>query len=572
MTIGGDGDVPDHVGGPGATRLAGVGQEDSKAGLSEGRSERLPLALLAVAMVLSAWLGLRLNSGITFYGDEWDPLINRPGWGLDQIFAPFNGHPTMIPMVIYKVFQELFGMDSTRPIQLVHATLLLVMNGVLFVYLRRRVGDWAALIGTVMILFLGAAFEVLLYSFTINFTGAIAAGIAALLMLDRDDRKGDLYAAALLVLGACISMVILPFVAAAAVEWLLNPRDRRDRAFVPGAAVLFLFVWWIVWGRTSDSSSFSAGDIPDIPEALFAATGAGFTSLLGLANGASLEVDQPNLIWGKLMAAAAAVLAVWRVRALKVPPRDFLMIIAALVVLLISVILGGRDPIVSRFLLPIAIFILMAAATLLRGVVLRTSWLVVAGVVAAISVQGGVRLWESEANGQWTIASQWVRSYITGLELAGRDAQPDAKAGFGPWQDVPLRQYSDAVERYDSPSFERSELVRLNQNELTWLDQGLIAATGAGLDADPPDVAQASCRKVLPARAVELRPGRYRIENRTSLETTVLTARLSSTPANSIGAVLPDSVAGLTLPAGELSEPWLVSFEPGSGRIRLCGP
>jgi len=542
----GDADLPDDVDSPGATRLAKVDDEGSKADLSADWRERLPLALLAVAMVVSAWLGLSLNSGITFYGDEWDPFINRPGWGLDQIFAPFNGHPTMIPMVIYKVFQELFGMDSTRPMQFVHATLLLVMNGVLFVYLRRRVGDWAALIGTVMILFLGAAFEVLLYSFTINFTGAIAAGVGALLMLDRDDRKGDLYAAALLILGACVSMVILPFIAAAAVEWALNPRDRRGRAFVPGAAVLFLFVWWIIWGRTGDSSTFSAADIPDIPGGLFAAIGAGFSSLLGLANGAGLVVEQPNLIWGKLMAIAAAVLV-------------------------ISVIFGGREPIVSRFLLPIAIFILMAAATLLRGVVLRTSWLVVAGIVAAFSVQGGVRLWESEANGQWTIASQWVRSYITGLELAGRDTQPDAKAGFGPWKDVPLRQYSEAVARYDSPSFERSELVKLNPTELTWLDQGLIAATGAGLDANPPAVNPATCRKIVPAQAVELRPGRYRIENRTSFEASVQAARLGSTPGNSIGAVLPGSAAGLTLPAGELTEPWRVSFDPVSGRVRLCG-
>ena len=65
-------------------------------------------------MAISTWLVLSLNSGLTFINDEWDPLLNRPGWGIDQIFAPFNGHPTMIPMIIYKTVQELFGMDSTR--------------------------------------------------------------------------------------------------------------------------------------------------------------------------------------------------------------------------------------------------------------------------------------------------------------------------------------------------------------------------------------------------------------------------------------------------------------------------
>jgi hypothetical protein len=171
-----------------------MGHGDPGADVSVGWRERLPLALLALAMVLSVWLGLSLNSVMTFFADEWDPLLSRSGWGLDQIFAPFNGHPTMIPMVIYKTVQEVFGMDSARPIQAIHAVLLLLMNGALFLYLKRRVGDWAALIGTVMVLFLGAAFEVLLYSFAMNFTGAIAVGIGALVALDRDDRKGDIAA------------------------------------------------------------------------------------------------------------------------------------------------------------------------------------------------------------------------------------------------------------------------------------------------------------------------------------------------------------------------------------------
>ncbi|MEX1218790.1 MAG: hypothetical protein WEB05_00180 [Solirubrobacterales bacterium] len=546
-------------------------QEDSDADISGEWRDHLPIALLAIAMVVSAWLGLSLNSGLTFYADEWDPLLNRPGWGLDQIFAPFNGHPTMIPMVIYKAVQEIFGMDSTRPVQIVHATLLLAMNGVLFVYLRRRVGDWTALIATVMILFLGAAFEVLIYSFTINFTGAITAGIGALLMLERDDRKGDLAAAALLVLGACISMVILPFIAAAAVEWILNPRDRRNRIFVPGASVLFLLLWWVVWGRQGESSFFSAADIPAIPGHLFASIGAGFTALFGLANGANSGFEQPNLIWGKLMAVGAAILAAWRIRSLKGPPRDFLMILAGLAVLEISVVLGGRDPIVSRFLLPTAIFILMGASTLLRGVVFRTSWLVVAGIVAVLSVQGGVRLWESKANGRWVVASQLVRSYVTGLELAGQDTKPDAKSGFERWEYFELERFTEAFARYGSPSFERGEWAGLKAKELTSLDQGLIAASGVGLDSRPPKTATRTCGQTIPGQVIKIKPGRYRVENSSNSEVSINVARLAPDPGTSIGAVLQGSAAGLNLPAGDLGALWRITLEPSSGAVRICG-
>lgn len=576
MTIGGDGDVPDHVDGPGATRLAGVGQEDSKAGLSEGRSERLPLALLAVAMVLSAWLGLSLNSGFSFINDEWDPLLNRSGWGLEQIFAPFNGHPTMIPMVIYKSAQEVFGMDSTRPVQLVHATLLLVMNGVLFVYLRRRVGDWAALIGTVIILFLGAAFEVLLFSFTINFTGAMAAGIGALLMLDRDDRKGDLCAAALLVLGACVSMVILPFVAAAAFEWAINPRDRRSRIFVPGAVLLFLFIWWIIWGSTSEQSSVVLSNVLSLPENSFKALGSGFASLFGLATGDGSEPEQPNLIWGKLIAIAVVALGCWRLLVIGRPlPKDFLIV--GVTFLAYLVILGmsedeTRQPTFSRFQLPTAIFILMTASTLLREVRLKTSWLIAAAVVAALSIQGGIGLMTKEAKGQWTVASQYFRSYLTGIELSGRDAFAGGLVNVGPWVTISPSRYLETAAEHGSPAFDRTDFESLGQNELYWLDTGLIVGSGIRLDAEPPNPNPSNCTAVRKGRMILTRFGRYRIENRTREEVTIFTARLGPLPGTSIGAVLPDSVAGLTLPAGELTEPWLVSFEPGSGRIRLCGP
>ena len=538
--------------------------------------ERLPIALLVIAMVISTWLVLTLNSGFTFIQDEWDPLLNRNGWGLDQIFAPFNGHPTMIPMVIYKVFQEVFGMDSARPVQIIHAALLLVMNGVLFVYLRRRVGDWAALIGTVVILFLGAAFEILLFSFTMNFTGAIAAGIGALLALDRNDRAGDIIASLLLVLGLFTSLLVLPFIAAAAVEWYLNPRNRKDRWFVPGISILVFASWWLVWGRDAGTSSFSLANIPTTPGTAFEALGSGFMSLVGLASSNGTQADQPNLIWGQLIAIAAAALAWLRIRKLGRPvPRDILVSGAAL--LSFVLILGlseeeSRQPTFSRFQLPLAILILMTASTLLKGIRLRTSWLIAAALIAAFSVQSGVRMVEQEANGQWTVASQYFRAYLAGIELSGTDAVATETAGIGPWATVSPARFIEITDRYGSPAHGRSEVRSLAENELYWLDTGLIIGTGVGLDGDPPDPKSQACRSAIEGGALVVEPGRYRLENGTSDQVTVRVARVGPASGEGIGAVLPDSAAGLDLPAGDLSEPWRVSFEPSSPQVRLCGP
>ena len=550
-----------------------MGHGDPGADVSVDWRERLPLALLALAMVLSVWLGLSLNSVMTFYADEWDPLLSRSGWGLDQIFAPFNGHPTMIPMAIYKTVQEVFGMDSARPIQAIHAVLLLLMNGALFLYLKRRVGDWAALIGTVMVLFLGAAFEILLYSFAMNFTGAIAVGIGALVALDRDDRKGDIAASFLLLVGVFFSMVIVPFIVAVAAEWALNPRDRRGRIFVPGVSLGVLVVWWLIWGQNSDESTVVVSNFLLLPDTAFDAIGSGFTSLFGLATGYGNEPNQPNLIWGKVMAIVAVAIAWWRIKVIGSPPRGFLVVAAGLLtyLLLLGMSLSDqRQPTFSRFQLPLVIFILMIASTLLEGIRIGAAWLVAGTVVAALSINAGIGLMRERVEERWEPAGLYVRTWLTGTELAGADALPARELQLRMPVMVGVGDYLDASERYGSPALNRSEISALEPAELTWVDGGFINASGAGLDADPPASKPSTCRPAA-AAPIELKPGRYRVENETKGEVTVLVARLGPTPGTNTGAVLPGSAAGLNLPAGELAEPWQVSFEPGAGRIRLCG-
>lgn len=210
--------------------------------------ERMPVIVLGVAIVISGALILSLTSKLTFIGDEWNLLLLRQGWGVGQIMDPFNGHPVMIPASVFKTFQDVFGMDSARPMQLAATATFLLMNALLFVYLRRRIDPWAALIGTCLVLFLGAAFEDLLFAFQIGYFGSLAAGIAALLALDRDDRKGDVAGSILLVVSLAFGSIGLAFVVAGAAEWALNPRERRRRLFVPGAAIVFYVLWQLGWG------------------------------------------------------------------------------------------------------------------------------------------------------------------------------------------------------------------------------------------------------------------------------------------------------------------------------------
>src|SRR5205823_4599840 len=98
---------------------------------------------------------------------------------------------------------------------------------------RRRVGEWLALLGACLILFFGPGWIDLLWSFQIGYTGAIAAGVAALLAIERNDRRGDALACLLLLLSITFSELAVPFAVGAFVFVLLDQPFRPIRLLVP---------------------------------------------------------------------------------------------------------------------------------------------------------------------------------------------------------------------------------------------------------------------------------------------------------------------------------------------------
>ena len=199
----------------------------------------LPWILLGVLMAGSAILILSQTSGFTFIADEWDLVLLRPGWSPDTLLDPFHEHIIIAPALIFKVLQAMFGIGSPRPMQIASTATFVATGLLLFVWLRLRVGDWGALIGAAIVLFLGAAFEDLLWAFQIGYFGSLACGIGALIALDREDRKGDIAAAILLVASISFSSLGIPFALGAVTEWLMNPRERGRRWFVPAAPIVF---------------------------------------------------------------------------------------------------------------------------------------------------------------------------------------------------------------------------------------------------------------------------------------------------------------------------------------------
>ena len=213
-----------------------------------------PELLLGLALVASVALVLVLTRHFTFLQDSWEFLMNRRELTVDALLKPHNEHIVVIPVAIEQLLLRLFGMGSARPEYVLLALALAATALLLYVYVRRRVGPWLALAAAVLLLFLGPAWEALLWPFEISFVGSVLFGIAMLLALDREDRKGDIAACVLLVLCFGFSSLGIPFAVAAAVD-VFQKRGSRGlgRACLVAVPVLLYGAWYLGWGHEAET-------------------------------------------------------------------------------------------------------------------------------------------------------------------------------------------------------------------------------------------------------------------------------------------------------------------------------
>ena len=373
----------------GPVRGAGFPSSACAGTIARRMGQRAPIALLAVALSTSAALLFSFASDLIFVGDSWELLVRRPDWTVGTFLEPFNEHAIVIPALVYKVLLALFGMDSALPFYAVSISLFLLCAALMFVYMRRRVGGWAALAGAVLLLFMGAAYEDLLWEFQMCFFGSIAAGVGALLALDRKDRLGDRLASGLLVVSLAFSSLGAPFVFATIASIWLGRRPRRRRAYVPLVPLVLYGIWWLGSGHSA-GNEIGLADIPDLPLYVFDAAAAGIASLLGQqpieGNGG------PPALAQALTITLSACLVYWIGRRRGLPPGLIVALVLTFSFWGLLALDRGPQRFSSRFQYPSGVFLLIIAAEALRGQRLpRPTGFAVAAITAA-AVVGGISL------------------------------------------------------------------------------------------------------------------------------------------------------------------------------------
>ena len=454
---------------------------------------------MGVALVLAGCLVVGFEARrLVFSGDDWTFMLDRRAWDLDTFLQPHGEHLSTLPVLAYKALLETFGADSYAPFM----ALALLVHGLgclaLYVLARAQVGPWAALAPTAVLVLLGPAWHDLLWAFQVGYFGSIAAGLWAVVCLERgrDAAAAVLVAVAL----ACSSLGLAMVVLAAAYIGLSR------RLWVAAVPLALYAAWYAFYGVSGARSE----NVDGIPRYAARALAAALASVTGLADGA----PSPYLVsitYGRYLAVAAVLLVVVIAVRRRGLPRLALAAMAAAVALWIAEALAyfpnGREAAQSRYQYAGAALVLLAATALASGWrPTRRTGAALAVVTAAIVVSNTHLLHERAAF--WTENSEYVAAETGAIEIARDVVEP----GFVPEDpftasvigvhNLPIAAgpYLSAAAEYGSIADSPRELARRPEAVREAVD--LVLAHAERLAPRP--AAGARCR---PAADAELRPG-----------------------------------------------------------------
>lgn len=545
-----------------------------------------PWLVLGPVLLVAAVVLFVAGNGSSFSGDDLYYFGRQAYLGdatprhfdsltLEYLLVPYNGHLQIGGKLVYEAVFAVFGADYGA-LRVVTVVGVLGCVALFFELARLRVGPEAALLLSILLAFFGAAWEVLLWPFDLHTTFAVAAGLGALLVLERKGRHADGIACALLIVSSTFIEVGLVFQAAVAVSVLMR-RDRWRRAwvFVVPAA---LFAVWYAWAQSYASPPISI-DLGNLIPSLFDSLGAVFSSLTGtISTGGEVDVTvvgQSTI--GTVLAIAALVLFAWRLSRGKIPPTLW-PVLAALLVYWGLIAFTERAADSSRYMFVGAILVLLVGADCLRGRKPRAVALGVLALVVAVALPAniaklndGSRYLERDAI--------LTRSEFAMLELAGTRGNPDylpvddlaaLAVGASPYLVMTTGVYLDSAERIGSLA-DPLDSVREGDLNLRRIDDTtLIAALGIALEPAEAPAERAICQTLAEAAGPIELSGAGTLVRADGAEPVALgLSRFTlEEPGRSLGSVEPGDWVRVALPPADAApEPWQLFAD---GPVSIC--
>lgn len=212
--------------------------------------ERFPTLIFAAATLFALPYLMYVGRTQWFFVDDFDFFAARHiSW--TDLMQPHNGHWSTLPILEYRALYGLVGLRDYWPYELVAVVGHLAVAVLLYVVMRRaKVQPWIATAAGILFVFFGAGWADIVWSFQTGFTGALAFGLAAIVLLDHRTRRSDLLAFACGLAALLCSGVGLAMIVAAGFAMLLRRGWRPALAFAGPLLAIFV-LWFATYGHGS---------------------------------------------------------------------------------------------------------------------------------------------------------------------------------------------------------------------------------------------------------------------------------------------------------------------------------
>ena len=194
--------------------------------------------------------------------DEWTILKQRDDLSLKNLFDEYSGHLMFWTNSALELDEAIFGTVVRWPLRILSVASHVALVTAVYAYMRTRIDRWISLMVAVFLLTMGTGWEIIAWTFSFGWMVAMAAGVAALMVYERDDSaRGRAIACGLLFFGLLGSGAVYPFIGGIALQALYKERRRRALA-VAGPPAVFAAIYFLLVGRTSGIPSPDPRDFP----------------------------------------------------------------------------------------------------------------------------------------------------------------------------------------------------------------------------------------------------------------------------------------------------------------------
>jgi len=541
-------------------------------------TDRLCWLALAAGMAVAAGLILYLNRGTTFYVDEIAWLYETPGLGAGEVLDPHNGHLIAVTRLVFKAILETVGTEYLA-FRLLGVASLLLCVGLFYALVKRRIGALPALAPALALLFLGSASQHVLIPIGFTPLFSIAAGLAALLVLERDDRRGDIGACALLVLSILTYSTGLAFAVGVGLSVMLRP-DRWRRAWVFALPFALYAGWWIVEDDPTDASQEPRPSnlllIPRYAAESLAAVLAGLAGL-GFDFG---DPSQGDTWWGRVLAVAAVVALAIRIGRGRVSPSLWTSLAIVLTFWSLGAIVtdANRLPTDVRYIFMGSVGVLLVATDAARTIRFTRAGLIALLAVLAVSLSTNVALLR-DRGAAFRAESAMLRAEYAMLDLS-RD---HLDQGFTLFRALPSHtflafreagEYYAVQDRYGSAGFTVPELERQPEEVREHADQTLSRLLGLRVEPAPRALPSRGCEEIEASEgaaglSAELPPGGAVLQVDGDDGADLSLARFAALPTASLGTIRSGQPIRVRIPRDGSARPWQAGIAPAAA-VTVC--